>query len=158
MYQKLSFPQRAQIFELFLPESAPLPKENPPYQSSIFSVKGNQILSSLCSLLGYYLDEWVDEEILGYISIFSTEESSTMQFDYNSFLAVNIHEQLFKFPIEGMLWYYSILAYFFIFFQTDKFLFSMQKLDKNGKPQPVTSWMSLLRRNSPEFTFNQFID
>jgi hypothetical protein len=31
MYQKLSFPQRAQIFELFLPENAPIPKTNPPY-------------------------------------------------------------------------------------------------------------------------------
>jgi hypothetical protein len=117
MYQKLSFPQRAQIFELFLPESAPLPKANPPYQSSIFSVKGNQIISSLCSLLGYYSDEWVDEPILGYLSIFSTEESTTMQFDYNSFLAENIHEQLFKFPTEGMFRYSSILAYLFIFFQ-----------------------------------------
>jgi hypothetical protein len=43
MYQKLSFPQRAQIFELFLPENAQLPKKNPPYHSSIFSVKGNQL-------------------------------------------------------------------------------------------------------------------
>jgi hypothetical protein len=158
MYQKLSFPQRVQIFELFLPESAPLPKANPPYQSSIFSAKGNQIISSLCSLLGYYSDEWVDEPILGYLSIFSTEERATMQFDYNSFLAENIHEQLFKFPTEGMFRYSSILAYLFVFFQTDKFMFSMQKLDQNGKPQPVIFWTSLLRKNSPEFTFNQFID
>jgi hypothetical protein len=50
-------------------------------------------------------------------------------------LAENIHEQLFKFPTEGMFWYSSILAYLFVFFQTDKFLFSMQKLDQNGKPQ-----------------------
>jgi hypothetical protein len=35
-------------------------------------------------------------------------------------------------------------------------MFSMQKLDQNGKPYPVTSWTSLLRRNSPKFTFNQF--
>jgi hypothetical protein len=139
LYQKLYFPQRAHIFEIFLPESAPLPKENPPYQSPIFLVKGNHIISSLCSLLGYYLDEWVDEPILGYLSIFSTEERSTVQFDYNSFLAENIHEQLFKFPTKGMFWYSSILAYLFVFFQTDKFLFSMQKLDQNGKPQPVTS-------------------
>jgi hypothetical protein len=158
MYQKLSFPQRAQIFELFLPENAPIPKTNPPYRSSIFSVKGNQIISSLCSLLGYYSDEWVDEPILGYLSIFSTEGSPTVQFDYNVFLADNIHDQLFKFPTEGMFWYSSVLAYMFMFYQADKFLFPMQKLDQDGKPQPVTSWTSLLRRNSTEFSFKQFIE
>jgi hypothetical protein len=158
LYQKLSFPQRAQIFEIFLPESAQLPKKNPPYHSSIFSEKGNQIISSLCCLLGYYSDEWVDEPILGFLSIFSTEEKATTQFNFNQFLADNIHEQLFSFPTEGMFRYSSILAYMFIFFQSEKFPFFMQKLDQDGKPKPVTSWTSLLRKNSSEFCFKQFID
>jgi hypothetical protein len=41
LYQKMTFPQRAQIFELFLPPSAQLPSTNPPYPSSLFSTKGN---------------------------------------------------------------------------------------------------------------------
>jgi hypothetical protein len=41
MYQNLSFPQRAHIFELFLPQDAQFPKKNPPYHYSIFSKKGN---------------------------------------------------------------------------------------------------------------------
>jgi hypothetical protein len=45
LYQKLNFPQRAQIFEIFLPEDAQFPKKNPPYPSSIFTVKANQIIS-----------------------------------------------------------------------------------------------------------------
>jgi hypothetical protein len=158
LYQKLSFPQRAQIFELFLPQDAQLPKSNPPYPSSLFSEKGNQVISSLCSLLGYFSDEWVDEPILGFLSIFSTEERPTIQFDYSTFLAESIHEQLSKFATEGMFRYSSILAYMFIFFQADRFFFSMQKMDKNGKPQAVTSWTSLLRRNSTEFSFKQFIE
>jgi hypothetical protein len=36
LYQKMTFPQRAQIFELFLPPSAQLPTTNPPYPSSMF--------------------------------------------------------------------------------------------------------------------------
>jgi hypothetical protein len=71
----------------------------------------------------------VDEPILGFLSIFSTKEKATTQFDYNSFLAENMHEQLFKFPTEGMFQYSSIMAYMFIFFQADKFLFPMQKMD-----------------------------
>jgi hypothetical protein len=102
LYQNLSFPQRAQIFELFLPQDAQLPKKNPPYHSSLFSEKGNQVISSLCCLLGYFSDEWVDEPILGFLSIFSAEEKATIQFDYNTFLAENIHDQLSKFATEGM--------------------------------------------------------
>jgi hypothetical protein len=158
MYQKLSFPQRAQIFELFLPESAQFPKKNPPYHSSMFSAKGNQVISSLCCLLGYYSDEWVDEPILGFLSIFSTEEKATTQFNFSQFLADNIHEQLFNFPTEGMFRYSSILAYMFLFFQSEKFSFFLQKLDKDGNPQPVTAWTSLLRKNSSEFSFKHFID
>jgi len=57
LYQKLTFPQRAQIVELFLPTSAPLLSTNPPYTYSLFSTKGNQIISALCALLGYYSDK-----------------------------------------------------------------------------------------------------
>ena len=78
MYQNLSFPQRVQIFEFFLSHNAQFPKKNPPYHSSMFSEKGNQIISSLCCFLGYFSDEWVDEPILGFLSIFSTEEKATI--------------------------------------------------------------------------------
>jgi hypothetical protein len=111
-------------------------------------VKGNQVISSLYALLGYFSDHWVDEPILGFLSIFSTDEKPTTQFDYNAFLEDNIHEQFSNFTTEGMFRYSSILAYMFLFFQADKFSFSMQKMDKDGRPQAVTMWTSLLRHNS----------
>jgi hypothetical protein len=158
LYQKMTFPRRAQIFELFLPTSARFPSTNPPYPSSMFSTKGNQIISSLCALLGYYSDQWVDEPILGFLSIFSTDEKPTTQFNYNTFLADNIHEQFMNFGTEGMFRYSSILAYMFVYFQADKFSFSMQKMDVDGRPQPVTAWTSLLKHNSTEYSFKVFID
>jgi hypothetical protein len=100
----------------------------------------------------------VDEPILGFLSIFSVEEKVSIQFDYSGFLAKNLHEQLANFPTEGMFWYSSILAYMFMFYQAYKFLFLMHKMDKNGKPQAVTLWTSLLIRNSNEFSFKQFIE
>jgi hypothetical protein len=36
LYQNMTFPQRAQIFELFLPPSTQFPATNPPYPSSMF--------------------------------------------------------------------------------------------------------------------------
>jgi hypothetical protein len=109
-------------------------------------------------LLGYFSDQWVDEPILGFLSIFSTDERPTTQFDYSTFLVDNIHEQFINFATEGMFWYSSILAYLFVFFQADKFSFSMQKMDKDGRPQAVTAWTSLLRHNSTKFSFKQFIE
>jgi hypothetical protein len=109
-------------------------------------------------LLGYYSDQWVDEPILGFLSIFSIDEKTTTQFDFNTFLADNIHEQFVNFSTEGMFRYSSILAYLFFFFQVEKFMFSMQKMDGDGRPQVVTAWTSLLKHSSTEFNFKEFID
>jgi hypothetical protein len=119
----------------------------------MFSKKGNQIISSLCCLLSYLSDEWVDEPILGFLSIFSAEDKATIQFDYNTFLAENIHDHIFKFAIKGMFRYSLIMAYMFTLFQEDKLSFSMRKMDQHGKPQAITSCTSLLRRNSTQFNF-----
>jgi hypothetical protein len=124
----------------------------------MFSTKGNEIISSLCALLGYYSDQWVDEPILGFLSIFSNDEKPTMQFDYSTFLDDNIHKQFMNFTTEDMLRYSSILAYMFVYFQADKFSFSMQKMDAGRRPQPVTAWTSLLKHNSAEYDFKAFID
>jgi hypothetical protein len=61
----------------------------------------------------------------GGLSIFSTDEKPTTQFNFSTFLANNIHEQFVNFAKEGMFWYSSILAYLFVFFQAKKFVFSM---------------------------------
>jgi hypothetical protein len=63
-----------------------------------------------------------------------------------------------NFTTEGMFRYSSILAYMFVYFQADRFNFSMQKMDANGRPQPVIAWTSLLKHNSVEYDFTTFID
>jgi hypothetical protein len=62
-----------------------------------------------------------------------------------------------NFGMEGMFRYSSILAYMFVYFQADKFSFSMQKMDADGRPQPVTAWTSLLKHNSTKYSFKAFI-
>jgi hypothetical protein len=57
-----------------------------------------------------------------------------------------------------MFWYSLVLAYLFVFFQAEKFDFSMQKMDKDGRPQVVTVWTLLLRHKSIEFSFKEFIE
>jgi hypothetical protein len=131
----MTCPQRAQIFKLFLSPSSQFPSTNPPYPSSMFSTKENQIISSLCALLGYYYDQWVDEPILGFLSIFSTDENPTTQFDFNTFMEDNIHEQFVNFSMEGMFRYSSILAYLFVFFQEDNFFFPCRRWMEMADPR-----------------------
>jgi hypothetical protein len=57
-----------------------------------------------------------------------------------------------------MFRYSSILAYMSVYFQADRFNFSMQNMDADRRPQPVTAWTSLLKRNSVEYDFTAFID
>jgi hypothetical protein len=151
LYQKMTFSPKSSNIRVVPSHLGSIP-------SSMFSTKGNQVISSLCDLLGYYSDPWVDETILGFLSIFSTDEKPTTQFDFSTFLANNIHEQFMNFGIECMSRYSSILAYMFVFYQADKFNFSMQKMDADGRPQPVTAWTSLLKRKSTEYRFKAFID
>jgi hypothetical protein len=53
---------------------------------------------------------------MGFLSIFSSDEKPTTQFDFSTFLAENIHEKFMNFGTEGMFRYSAILAYLFIFF------------------------------------------
>lgn len=143
---------------MFLPEDAQLPKKNPPYPSSIFPDKAKHIISLLSYFLGCYSYEWVDEAILGFLSIFSTEEKPSMIFNFSQFLADNIHEKLLKFQIEVMFKYASLLVYMFLFYQEDNFPFSLQKLNEQGNPHSVIFWTSLVRTNIEEHKFKDYID
>lgn len=115
LYHKLTFPQKPQIFEIFLPKDAQLPKKILPYPASMFLENTKKIISLVSCLLGYQSNQWVDKPILGFISIFYKEHKIVFMFNFNHFLADNIHEQLMKITTEGMLKYPSILVYMFLF-------------------------------------------
>ena len=69
-----------------------------------------------------------------------------------------MHEQLVKFPEEGVFKYSSVLFHMFLYFQSHKFSFNLQKLDVEGNPQSVIFWTSLLRKDSTQFTYTDFIE
>ena len=86
------------------------------------------------SFLGYHSNHWVDEPILGFLSIFSTEEKPSMIFNFSQFLVDNIHEQFLKLQTEGMFKYASILVYMFLFYQAYNLPFAVQNMNEQGKP------------------------
>lgn len=156
-YMNLTFPQRANIFETFLLEDAQLPKKNPSYSSSMFLKMTKKIISIVSCLLGYQFDQWVDESIIGFLSIFTTSEKPFI-FNYRQFLAVKIHDQFLKFSTEGNYKYSLVLVYLFLYHQVDMLQFPMQKSKEQGNAQSIIHWNSLMRKHSNEFTFNDFVD
>lgn len=55
----------------------------------------------------------------------------------------------FKYPV--------VLFYMFLYYQTDKFPVSIQKLDTRGKERSVVCWTCLVHKFSTTFTYKDFI-
>lgn len=58
----------------------------------MFPEMTKQVISILSCLLGYQTDQWVDEAIIGFLSVFSTGENTLAIFHYSEFLVDVIHE------------------------------------------------------------------
>lgn len=112
----------------------------------------------LSCILGYFTDEYVDASILGFLSIFYLGQPPTFTFKFAQYVLVSIHEKLVKLHKEGVFKYSSILFHIFLYFQSERFAVSLQKLDIEGNPQLVVFRTSLVRKDSIEFTYKDFID
>lgn len=92
IYQNITFPQQAYIFECFFLENYELPRNNPPYYASIFPKISRQVISMVTCLLGYHSDKWVDEVVLGFLSVFLVGQKPSVLFNYIRYLSDVIHE------------------------------------------------------------------
>ena len=96
-YNQLDFTKRSQTLELFLAIGSSLPKINPHYDSSMFPDRTRHITTILSYLLGYHFDQYVNEAILGFLSMFSSNSMPTVIYDFGHFIVETIHEQFVKF-------------------------------------------------------------
>lgn len=122
-----------QIFQNFIIQVCHTPKYTPPYVATIFSETGKHIITMLSCILGYTIDEHVDEVIMAFLSIFTPGKPLVIMYDYAHFIADIMHEQFTRFPIERVFKYSSVLFYMFFYYQTDKFPMRIQKFDTKGK-------------------------
>jgi len=83
-------------------------------------------------------------------------------FDYAKFIADKMHDQFMRLENQRVFKYSSVLYHLFLYYQTDRFPFSIQKLDTRGNTRSIIFWISLFYRSfdSPysdiDFT-NQFV-
>lgn len=111
----------------------------------------------LSCILGYTTNEHVDEFVLAFLSIFFPGKSPTIVYNYAQFLADGIHEQFIRLTNERVFKYSTILFHMFVYFQSDKFPVSIQKLDTKGNPRSVIFWTPLIQMYSTIFTYKDFI-
>ena len=112
----------------------------------------------LSCILGYTIDEHVDEVVLGFLSIFFPGKPPATLYNYAQFIADKIHEHFIRLPNERVFKYSSVSFHMFLYFQSDKFLVSIQKLDTKGNPRFVIYWAPFIQKYSTIFSYKYFID
>ena len=91
----------------------------------------------LSYIIRYFFYEYVDALVLGFISIFYPGQPPTLIFNFSQYLSESIHEKIVKLLEEWVFKYSSILFHMFLYFQSERFAVSLQKLDTEGNPQSV---------------------
>jgi len=67
----------------------------------MFPEMTRHVVSIVSYLLGYPTDQWVDEIILGFLSVFFAGEKPSMISNYSEFLSEAIHNQFLMFLTKG---------------------------------------------------------
>jgi len=135
-YNKLDFTKRSQTLELFLAIGSPLPKRNPPYDSSMFPDRTRHITTILSYFLGHHSDQSVNEAILGFLSMFSSDSKPIVIYDFSRFIVETIHEQFVKFNTEEVFKYASVLVYIlYIFRETNPHFLCRNLMKKDNNNQ-----------------------
>lgn len=109
-------------------------------------------------VLCYITSEYIDEIILAFISFFTPRQPPTIMYDYAKHIADRMHEQFLRMSNERVFKYSSILYHLFLYYQADKFPFTLQNLDTKGHPKSVVFWTPLIRKHDSPYMYTDFID
>jgi len=113
------------------------PKGPPPYLWTFFTDAGNIIIDMIASIMGFNSGGNVDEITLVLLSIFTLGQPPTVKYDYASYIANKIHDQLLRLDNEGVFKYTSFIYHLLLYYQSDSFPFLVKKLDTRGNPRFV---------------------
>lgn len=129
-----------------------------PICSCYFSPWGQNIVAMISCILGYSTSEYIDEIILVFISIYTPGKPPAVIYDYAQFIAGSMHDQFLGMNNERVFKYSSILYHMFLYYQLEKFPFTLQKLDTKGQPRSVIFWTPLIHQYKSPYSYFDFID
>ena len=109
-------------------------------------------------ILGFSSNEYVDEMTFTYMTMFTPGQTPTAKYDYATFIVDKIHDQFMRLENERVFKYSTVLYHLFLYYQTDKFPFYMNKLDTRGNPRSVIFWTSIFYYSyTSPYSYNEFI-
>ena len=76
-------------------------------------------------VLGFSADEFVDELVLAFMSIYTLEQPPAVLYNYVEFIAKRMHEQFTRMHNERVFKYSFVLYHRFLYYQLDRFPFSL---------------------------------
>ena len=112
----------------------------------------------ISSILGYTTSEYIDEIILAFMPIFTLGHPPAVMYDYAKYIADRMHEQFLRMSNESVFKYSLVLYHLFLYYQANKFPFTLQKLDTKGHPRSVIFWSPLIHKYDSPYPYIDFID
>jgi len=116
LFPKIISIRLAQVIQTFILEEKYTPKYPPPYVVALFSPWGRSILDMISSVLGYTTSEYIDENILAFMSIYTPGKPLAVIYDYAQFIADRMHEQFLIMSNERVFKYSSVLYHLFLYY------------------------------------------
>ena len=103
--------------------------------------------------------EYVDELTLVLMSIFTPGQPPAIKYKYAAFIAEKIHDQFMRLENEKVFKYSTLIYHLILYYQSDGFPFSVNKLDTNDNPRSVIFWISIFNISfACPYSYDEFIN
>ena len=92
------------------------------------------------------------------MSIYTSGKPPAITYHFSNFIADRMHEKFTRMGNERVLKYSSVLYHLILYFPSNKFPFTLQKLDTRGQPRSVIFSTPLFHEYRSPYTYTDFID
>lgn len=133
----MSIENKNTLIQSFPAPGVDVPENPPTYNASVFPEISRQIITMMCSLLGYDNNHVVDETILGFRLTLCPNNGPLIRLDYSRYLIVSINLHLIQFSITGYFRFQSDLVYLFLYFQVKCASLNLNLQDVVGNPSSI---------------------
>lgn len=130
----------------------------PPINQVYLNQLGRDLADMISPILGYNSIEFFDQTVL-IIMLMIAPGKSPICYDYATYIADKIHEQLMNLARERLFRYTSYIYHLILYHQYQKFSFPIKRVDAQGNPRSVVYWSSVFHtRSESPYTYCEFID
>jgi len=130
------------------------------YESRIFSTNVQEIITMICSVLGYDSGKVMDSYTLGILRAICPPTIQLMtRFFFSHFIDDSLHEQLNDFSLNIVCRFQSYLVFLFLFYRVNNFQgLNLEVEDTVGQHFSVIHWTYLVRKKPQNVGFINYVN